>query len=204
MSPSALGAFAFASSSSANGASEAPSFPVRSAVGRATQRRSGDVDTEDLAGMSDNQVTDPLGESRAACGHGVLDAQCLVQSTPLGVREAHEGSVTPGMRQRRSSDLPHAIFDITISARQKRTPLRGCGSATANNFRGLRCFSEESLVRLPLDGPHETRSLGEARRSQPATGCCAQGISAQERRSVSDRQDLPPPATLTRREGGSQ
>ena len=154
--------------------------------------------------MGDHQIADPLRESRAACGHRVLDRQRLVQGTPLGVREAHEGCVAPGMRQWRSPDLPHAIFDITISGRQKRTPLRACGNATANDFRGLRCLSEESLPRLPLDGPDETRSLGEARRSQPATGCCAREISDPERRSVSDRQDLPPPATLTRRGGGSQ
>lgn len=154
--------------------------------------------------MRDEQIADPLRDSGAACGHGILDRQRLVQRTPLGVREAHEGSVAPWMREPRASDLPHSIFDITISGRQKLTRPRACGSPTASSFRGLRCLSEESLFRLPLNGPDETRSLGEARRSQPATGCCAHGIPDLERRSVSDRQDLPPPATLTRMEGGSQ
>jgi hypothetical protein len=204
MSPPALGSFAFAHGSSANSSGKTPAFPVWSAIGRTAQRRSADIDTQDLAGMRDDQIADPLRDSGAACGHGMLHRQRLVQRTPLGVREAHEGSVAPWMREPRASDLPHPIFDITISGRQKQTRPRACGSPTASSFRGLRCLSEESLRSLPLDGPEETRSLGEARRSQPATGCCAQGTRDPERRSVSDRQDLPPPATLTRTGGGSQ
>ncbi|HIP52449.1 MAG TPA: hypothetical protein EYH03_00360 [Chromatiales bacterium] len=51
-------------------------------------------------------------------------------------------------------------------------------------------------MRLLPDGRHETRPIAETGRPQPATGCSATGPKAfetqpPERRSVSDRQDLP-------------
>ena len=55
---------------------------------------------------------------------------------------------------------------------------------------------------LPLDGPRETRSHGEAGRPKPATGCCALvGPTNLERLSMSDRPGLPAAPSVTLGQG---
>ena len=64
--------FAPARGGATDGLGEAPALPVRGAAGRRPQSGAGDIDLEDLAGMRDDEIADPLGEGGTAPGHGMV------------------------------------------------------------------------------------------------------------------------------------
>ena len=77
---------------------EAPPLPVRRAAGGMTQPGSSDLDSEDLAGMGDHEIADPLGQGGSPRRRGMLGLPRLLQRAPLGVGEADEDPVPAGMR----------------------------------------------------------------------------------------------------------
>jgi hypothetical protein len=107
--------FASARGGAADRAGEAPPLPVRHAAGGMTQPGSRDFDAEDLAGMGDHEIADPLGQGWSTYRRGMLALARLLQRAPLGVGEADEDPVPAGMRQGRSPVAHHGLSDITIS-----------------------------------------------------------------------------------------
>src|SRR5712692_7043169 len=107
--------FASPRSRPADSLGEAPSLPVRGAARGRTERRARDLDAEDFAGVSDDEVAHPLGQRWAPPRHRVVDAPRLLERAPLGVREAHEDPLLAGMRARRPATGCHGLSDITIS-----------------------------------------------------------------------------------------
>jgi hypothetical protein len=105
------------------GFGEAPTLPVRSTTWLSTQSRAGDLDLEQLAGMSNHEVTDPLGKRRAAAHHDMLSPQRLLDCSPLRIRKANENPSSARMGCRRPSKLCHRVTDITISQSRMMTPL---------------------------------------------------------------------------------
>jgi hypothetical protein len=119
---------ASARSGAANRPGKAPSLPVRRAAGSMTQPGSSDLDPQDLAGMGDHEIADPLGQRRSTRRRGMLSLSRLLQRTPLDIGEADEDPVPAGMRQRRPAAAHHGLSDITISSRDTRN-LRKPGGA---------------------------------------------------------------------------
>ena len=97
---------------------QAPPLPVRRAAGGIMQPGSRDLDAQDLAGVGDHEIADPLGQRRSTRRRGMLGLPRLLQCAPLGIREADEDPMPAGMRQRRSAAARHGLFDITISGRR--------------------------------------------------------------------------------------
>jgi hypothetical protein len=77
--------FAPAGRGAADGPGEAPSLPVRRAARGMAEPRSSDLDAEDLPGVGDDQIADPLGQRGATLRHGELHLQRLVEGAPLDV-----------------------------------------------------------------------------------------------------------------------
>jgi hypothetical protein len=117
---------ASARSGAADRPSEAPPFPVRRAAGGITQPGSRDLDAQDLAGVGDHEIADPLGQRRSTRGRRMLGLPGLLQGPPLGIREADEDSVPTGIRQRRPATARHGVSDITISGGRTSGLDRGC------------------------------------------------------------------------------
>src|SRR2546425_656877 len=115
-------------SSPANGPGDAPTLPVGSPARGMTQPGARDLDPEDLAGMGDDEVTDPLRRRGPTPRYRMLGEQGLLQGAPFDVREAHEDSVVTGKRFRGPAAGRHGISDITISGRGTRG-LPGPGEA---------------------------------------------------------------------------
>jgi hypothetical protein len=92
---------AAARSGTADRSGEAPPFPVRRAAGSMTQSGASDLDTQDLGGMGDHEIADPLGQGRSTRRDGMLGLPRLLQRAPLGIGEANEDPLPAGMRQRR-------------------------------------------------------------------------------------------------------
>ena len=101
--------------SAADGLGEAPPLPVRGAPRGRTQRRTRDLDAEDLTGVSDDEVANSLGQRRAPAHHRVVDVPRLLKRAPLRVREAHEDPLLTRMGERRPATGCHGLSDITIS-----------------------------------------------------------------------------------------
>ena len=107
--------FTSARSGAADRSGEAPPLPVRRAAGGMTQPGSSDLDAEDLSGMGDHEIADPLGQWRSTRRRGMLGLPRLLQSAPLGIGEADEDPVPARIRQRRPAAARHGFSDITIS-----------------------------------------------------------------------------------------
>jgi hypothetical protein len=86
-----------------------------------------DLDPEDLAGMGDDEVPDPLWQRGPTPRHRMLGKEGLLQGAPLGVREAHEDSLVAGKRFRWPAAGRHGLSDITISGNRTRGLDAPCG-----------------------------------------------------------------------------
>ena len=75
-----------------------------------TKASTGDIDSEDLGGVCDGKVADPLGQERSATGYRMLGGEGALERAPLGVREAHEDAVAAGVRKRRPTRARHVTF----------------------------------------------------------------------------------------------
>src|SRR5215831_7738815 len=104
--------FAPARSGPPDGLGDAPPLPVGDAARSMTQPGTRDVDPEDLAGVSDDKVTDPLWQRRLPSGYRVLSTQGLLQGAPLGVREAHEDALVAGKRFWGPPAARHGVSEI--------------------------------------------------------------------------------------------
>ncbi len=62
---------------------QAPALPVRRAAGSMAQAGSSDLDAEDLSGMGDDEIADPLRQRGATPRYGVLGLKRLVERAPL-------------------------------------------------------------------------------------------------------------------------
>lgn len=93
-----------------HGTRESPAFPVRHATGTGTQRGPCNLDTEQLTGMSNDEIADPIGKCRPSIRDGLVASQRLLQSSPFRVGEAHEHSVSARIRNRRPPELRHMTF----------------------------------------------------------------------------------------------
>jgi hypothetical protein len=77
--------FAPARGGAADRPGEAPPLPVRRAARGMAQPGSSDLDAEDLPGMGDDEIADPLGQRGSTLRYGVLGLKRLVQRAPLDV-----------------------------------------------------------------------------------------------------------------------
>src|SRR5438093_8783266 len=100
--------FSAAGSGPAYGTGQPPPLPVRRPAGRCAESRTRDVDLEDLAGMSDDEIADPLRDSGPAAGDWFLACERLSDRSPFRVGEPDVRSVTPRVGDRRSSELGHS------------------------------------------------------------------------------------------------
>ncbi len=86
---------------------EAPPLPVRGAAGQSTQSGACDLDLKDLAGVSDDEITDPFRNRGSAPGDDMVSAECFLNRSPLGFREADEDTVSTRMGGLRPSTFRH-------------------------------------------------------------------------------------------------
>src|SRR5260370_28988571 len=119
---------AAARSSPANGAGDAPTLTVGSPARGMTQPGARDLDPEDLAGMGDDEVTDPLRRRGPTPRYRMLGEQGLLQGAPFDVREAHGDSGGTGKRFRGPSAGRHGSSDMTRSGRPTRDRPRPGGA----------------------------------------------------------------------------
>ena len=89
------------------GSCQAPALPLRGTTRGGPERRASDLDLQDRAGVSHHEVPNPFGETWPPGRHGMLAGQGLNHRAPFRVREAHENTMFPRMRDWRTSHLGH-------------------------------------------------------------------------------------------------
>lgn len=99
--------FASTGSGTADSLGEPPAFPVGDAAGEVAETGAAHVHLQDLGGVGDQEVTDPLGEAGTARGHGMLDVERTEECSPLRIREPDEKALAAGMSEPRSTERRH-------------------------------------------------------------------------------------------------
>lgn len=104
VSPDSAPAFASAGRCTADGLRQAPAFPIGRAARLGAEARAGDIDGEDLGGVRDDEIADPLSQRGSAARHGVFGGERPLDRAPLGVREADKDTVASRVSNRGSSE----------------------------------------------------------------------------------------------------